>query len=90
MGPGCDTRFMVTTASVDFTKGAHPLVALVEDQYDADPFSGVVHVFPGREYGPGKAGLVEATGFLLMNKRLEQCGVRWPGIHDGVIRLSSA
>lgn len=90
IGPGSDARVMVATAPVDFRKGADSLAALVKAQYGADPFSGVVYVFRAKKSDRVKLVWWDGTGLCLMAKRLEQGGFRWPGIRDGVIRLTAA
>ena len=79
IGPG--TRVMVATRPVDFRKGADSLAALVGAEYGGDPYSGVIYVF--RVWWDG-------TGLCLMAKRLESGGFKWPGIQDGVMRLTAA
>lgn len=90
IGPGSDARVMVATAPVDFRKGADSLATLVKAQYGADPFSGVVYVFRAKKADRVKLVWWDGTGLCLMAKRLEQGGFRWPGIRDGVIRLTAA
>ena len=89
IGPGSDARVMVATAPVDFRKGADSLATLVKAQYGADPFSGVVYVFRAKKAERVKLVWWDGTRLCLMAKRLEQGGFRWPGIRDGVIRLSA-
>lgn len=88
IGPGSDARVMVATAPVDFRKGADSLAALVKAQYG--PFSGVVYVFRAKKADRVKLVWWDGTGLCLMAKRLEQGGFRWPGIRNGVIRLTAA
>ncbi|VXD06264.1 transposase [Sphingomonas sp. T1] len=90
IGPGSDARVMVATMPVDFRKGADSLAALVKAHYGADPFSGVVYVFRAKKADRVKLVWWDGTGLCLMAKRLEQGCFRWPGIRDGVIRLTAA
>ncbi len=81
---------MMATAPVDFRKGADSLAALVKAQYDADPFSDVVYIFRAKKADRVKLLWSDGTGLCLIAKRLEQGGFRWPGIREGVIRLTTA
>ena len=46
--PPTGVRVLVATKPVDFRKGMDGLAAYVEQQLQADPFSGVVYVFRKR------------------------------------------
>ncbi|WP_431566480.1 IS66 family insertion sequence element accessory protein TnpB [Brevundimonas sp.] len=54
------------------------------------PFSGVIYVFRAKKADRIKLIWWDGTGLWLMAKRLEQGGFRWPGIHDGMMRLTAA
>jgi transposase len=90
IGPGTAARVLVATRPVDFRKGADSLAALVKAEYGADPFSGVVYVFRAKRADRVKLIWWDGTGLWLMAKRLEQGAFRWPGIQDGVMRLTAA
>ena len=90
IGPGTDARVLVATRPVDFRKGADSLAAMVKTQYGADPFSGVVYVFRAKRADRIKLVWWDGTGLCLMAKRLEQGRFSWPGIQDGVMRLTAA
>ncbi len=81
---------MVATRPVDFRKGADSLAAMVKAEYGADPFSGVVYVFRAKRADRIKLVWWDGTGLCLMAKRLEDGRFRWPGIQDGVMRLTAA
>lgn len=90
IGPGTGARVLVATRPVDFRKGAGSLAAMVKAEYGADPFSGVGYVFRARRADRVKLIWWDGTGLCLMAKTLEQGGFRWPGIQDGVMRLTAA
>ena len=90
IGPGTDARVMIATRPVDFRKGPDSLAALVAAQFGGDPFSGVIYVFRAKRTDRIKLIWWDGTGMCLMAKRLEQGGFRWPGIQDGVMRLTAA
>ena len=87
---GTGARVMVATRPVDFRKGADSLAALVAAEYGGKPYSGVIYVFRAKRADRVKLIWYDGTGQCLMSKRLEQGGFKWPGIQDGVIRLSPA
>ncbi|WP_420381039.1 IS66 family insertion sequence element accessory protein TnpB [Novosphingobium sp.] len=55
-----------------------------------DPFSGVIYVFRAKRADRIKLVWWDGTGLCLMAKKLEQGGFKWPGIQDGVMRLTAA
>jgi transposase len=81
---------MVATKPVDFRKGAEGLAALVREEMQADPFSGVVYVFRAKRADRVKLIFWDGTGVCLFAKRLEDGEFRWPRVQDGVMRLSAA
>ncbi len=90
IGPSGVVRVMVATKPVDFRKGAEGLAALVREQMHTDPFSGVVYVFRAKRADRIKLIFWDGTGLCLYAKRLEDGEFRWPKVHDGVMRLTSA
>lgn len=81
---------MIATRPVDCRNGPDSLAALVAAQFGCDPFSGVIYVFRAKRTDRIKLIWWDGTGLCLMAKRLEQGGFRWPGIQDGVMRLTTA
>jgi transposase len=90
IGPSGAVRVMVATQPVDFRKGAEGLAALVRERLHSDPFSGVVYVFRAKRADRIKLLFWDGTGVVLVSKRLEDGGFRWPLVRDGVMRLSAA
>ena len=90
IGPGTDARVMIATRPVDFRKGPHSLAALVAAQFGGDPYSGVIYVFRAKRTDRIKLIWWDGTGLCLMAKRLESGSFKWPGIQDGVMRLTAA
>ena len=90
IGPGVGARVMMATRAVDFRKGPDALAALVSAQYGGDAFSGAIYVFRAKRADRINLIWWDGTGLRLMAKRLEQGGFKWPGIQDGVMRLSAA
>ena len=90
IGPTGAVRVMVATKPVDFRKGAEGLAALVRETMKSDPFSGAVYVFRAKRADRVKLIYWDGTGVCLFAKRLEDGKFRWPGMQDGVMRLSAA
>lgn len=88
--PPTGVRVLVATKPVDFRKGMDGLAAYVEQQLQADPFSGIVYVFRSKRADKVKLLFWDQTGLVLVTKRLEDGRFRWPAIQDGVMRLSPA
>jgi transposase len=90
IGPGAGARVMVATRPVDFRKGPDALAALVSAAYGGDPYSGVIYVFRAKRADRIKLVWWDGTGLCLMAKKLESGCFKWPGIQDGVMRVTSA
>ena len=98
IAPSGAVRVLVATRPVDFRKGMDGLAALVREGLGCDPFSGVVYVFRSKRADRLKLLLWDGSGVVLLAKRLEQGGFRWPpalseaegSAGDGVMRLSAS
>ena len=83
-------RILVATKPVDFRRGADSLAALVSEQLQLDPFSGIVIIFRSKRADRLKILTWDGSGLVLFWKRLERNSFRWPPISDGVMRLSAS
>jgi transposase len=90
IAPPTGVRILMATQPIDFRKGADGLAAIVQHVLGQDPFSGTVIVFRARRGDRVKLLVWDGTGLVLIWKRLERGGFKWPPISDGVIRLSAA
>lgn len=54
------------------------LTAIVQGQYDLDPFTETLFLFCGRRKDRIKGLLWKRNGFLLLYKRLESGNFQWP------------
>ena len=72
---GTRMRVVVATRAVDFRKGHDGLAAVV---------------FRPKRLDRMKVLWWDGTGLVLASKRLEQGRFAWPGVRDGVMRLSGA
>jgi len=73
---------------VDFRKGHDGLAAVVQNELGLDPHSGIIVVFRAKRGDRIKVLLWDGSGLVMAYKRLEQGKFAWPGISDGVMRLS--
>ena len=62
----------------DMRKSIDGLAAMVQQQFQMDPFQPALFLFCGRRCDRIKALLWEGDGFLLMYKRLENGRFQWP------------
>lgn len=74
---------------VDMRKQINGLAALVEEELDANPFSGNVFLFCNRRRTHLKALFWDKNGFWLALKRLEQDRFPWPRNEQQVEQLST-
>ena len=75
---------------LNFRKGAAGLIALVRERLGEDPFSGTVFIFRAKRADRIKIVTWDGSGLVLVWKRLEHGGFKWPPIIDGVMRLTAA
>ena len=83
-------RVLIAAKPVDFRKGANGLAALAKEVLAQDPFSGAIIVFRAKRTDRVKILLWDGSGLLLVWKRLEKGGFKWPPIIDGMMQLSPA
>ena len=88
--PPTNVRVLIATKPVDFRRGVMGLAALVEAEFKADPFSGVIYVFRSKRADRIKLLFWDGTGICLLIKRLKGSKFYRPKIEDGVMRLSPA
>src|SRR3546814_7215418 len=90
IAPGAQLRVYVATRPVDFRKGHDGLAAAVQEMFGLDPFSGAAFVFRSKRADRIKILVWDRTGLVLVHKRLEGGKFVWPGVRDGVMRMSPA
>lgn len=88
--PSQSVKIVIATKPVDFRKGHDGLAAVAERELGLDPHSGVIVVFRAKRGDRVKVLLWDGSGMVMAYKRLEQGKFAWPGISDGVMRLSRA
>ena len=68
----------------DMRKSIDGLAAIVQQQFQMDPFSPTLFLFCGKRRDRFKALLWEGDGFILFYKRLENGTFRWPRSQEEV------
>lgn len=90
ISPSGSFKIYVAAAPVDFRKGMDGLAALVQSEFELDPFSGALFVFRAKRSDRLKIVLWDGTGLVLIYKRIEGRGFVWPKMRDGAIELTRA
>ena len=88
--PSQSLRIVIATKPVDFRKGHDGLASVVQSELGLDPHSGIVVVFRAKRADRVKILTWDGSGLVMTYKRLEDGKFAWPGISDGVMRLSRA
>ena len=71
-------RVFLATGFTDLRRGIDGLAAIVQQQYELDPFTNTLFLFCGRRRDRIKALYWEGDGFVLLYKRLESGFFQWP------------
>ena len=88
ISPSGDFRIYLAAHPVDFRKGMDGLAAIVQSEFDLDPFSGAIFVFRAKRTDRLKIVVWDGTGLVLVYKRIEGAGFTWPKIRNGTLSLS--
>ena len=73
----------------DLRRGIDGLAAIVQEQYQLDPYNQALYLFCGNRKDRFKALCWDGDGFLLLYKRLEDGRLQWPTNQNEVKRLHS-
>jgi transposase len=71
-------RAHIACGYTDLRRGIDGLAALVQQQFNLDPFTNTLFLFCGRRANKIKGLLWEGDGFLLLTKRVETGRFSWP------------
>lgn len=88
ISPGGNFRIYLASRPVDFRKGMDGLAAIVQSEFDFDPFSGAIFIFRAKRADRLKIVVWDGTGLVLVYKRIEGTGFVWPRIRDGVVTIN--
>jgi len=68
----------IAVGYTDMRKSIDGLAAIVQEQFQKDPYESAIFVFCGRKCDRIKVLMWEQTGFILLYKRLENGKFQWP------------
>lgn len=71
-------RVYIACGYTDLRRGIDGLAAMVQQQFNLNPFTNTLFLFCGRRRDRIKALYWEGNGFVLLYKRLESGSFRWP------------
>ena len=71
-------RVYIACGYTDLRRGIDGLAAIVQQQFNLDPFTNALFLFCGRRRDRIKALYWEGNGFVLLYKRLESGSFQWP------------
>lgn len=71
-------RVYIACGYTDLRKGIDGLSAMVQQEFDLDPFTNTLFLFCGRRRDRIKGLYWEMDGFVLLYKRLERGLYQWP------------
>lgn len=88
--PAQHMPIVMATRPVDFRSGHNALASIVQNELRLDPHSGVTVVFRSKRGDRVKILVWDGSGLVLVYKRIDSGRFAWPGVADGVMRLSRA
>ena len=71
-------KVYIACGHTDLRRGIDGLAAMVQQQFNLDPFTNILFLFCGRRRDRIKALYWEGNGFVLLYKRLESGSFQWP------------
>ena len=81
-------KVYIACGYTDLRKGIDGLAAMVQQQFQLDPFTNTLFLFCGRRRDRIKGLYWERDGFILLYKRLEQGSYQWPRTENEVRQLT--
>ena len=81
-------RVYIACGYTDLRKGIDGSAAMVQLQFQLDPFTNTLFLFCGRRRDRIKGLYWEQDGFILLYKRLEQGAYQWPRTENEVRQLT--
>lgn len=88
ISPAGNFRIYLATAPVDFPKGMDGLAAIVQSEFDLDPFPRGIFIFRAKYTDRLKVVVWDGTGLVLLYKRTEGAGCIWPKTSDGIVSIT--
>ncbi len=81
-------KVYLAVGKTDLRRGIDGLAAIIQQQFELDPFSEALFLFCGTRKDRIKGLLWEGNGFLLLYKRLESGSFQWPRNGDEARELT--
>ena len=81
-------RVYIAWGYTDLRKGIDGLSAMVQREFNLDPFTNTLFLFCGRRCDRIKALYWEQDGFILLYKRLERGVYQWPRSEQEVRQIT--
>ena len=81
-------RVLLLAGYTDLCRGIDGLAAIVQQQFELDPFTNTLFPFCSRRRDRIKALYWEGDGFLLLYKRLQDGRYQWPRTEQEVREMS--
>lgn len=81
-------KIYIASGYTDLRAGIDKLVALIQNNFNLDPFDNSLFMFCGRRTDRIKAILWDGNGFLLLYKRMEAGRFQWPRNTEEVLLLT--
>ena len=82
-------RVYIVCENTDLRKGIDGPAAMVQQEFELDPFADTLFLFCGRLRGWIKGLYWEQDGFILLYKRLERGVYQWPRSEQEAKQLTS-
>ena len=81
-------QFYIVCGKADLRRGIDGLAAVVQQQFELDPYNQSLYLFCGTRKDRFKALYWDGDGFLLLYKRIEDGRLQWPVDQDAVRKLN--
>lgn len=81
-------QIYLVCGKTDLRRGIDGLAAVVNEQFELDPYNRSLYLFCGTRKDRFKALYWDGDGFLLLYKRIESGRLQWPTNQDEVRKLT--
>nr|WP_318531008.1 IS66 family insertion sequence element accessory protein TnpB [Levilactobacillus fujinensis] len=81
-------QIFIVCGKTDLRRGIDGLAAIVQEQFELDPYNQALYLFCGTRKDRFKALYWDGDGFLLLYKRLENGRLQWPTNQDAIRKLN--
>lgn len=81
-------KIYLATGYTDLRKGIDGLAGMVQEQFHLDAFEDALFLFCGRRSDRIKGLYWDTNGFVMLYKRLESGGFRWPRTKQEALQIT--